>query len=557
METFATLALPGTYVGPAGQPLVGRLVANTEFLKALFRHADVGRYVFFVGEAADKEVLHQLFLEPGHLAPERLMTPNLLELPALLQTGGVSVLHHAAHVDQLFDLVWLRDRHARSAIPVTGQIHSLSYPRLMQSYARGVLHPPGAGDAIFCSSAAGRSVVEKSFAAAERAVAAARASDAGEPTPPRPLACELPVIPLGVDTEALRGGDREATRARLGIPHDAVVLLALGRFTEYDKMDLFPLVQVFSRVRARRPAGARPLHLLLAGARQGTKTPEMLALWAKAFGVADALTLSIDFADADKRHLLAAADVFVSPCDNLQETFGISVVEALAAGLPAVVSDFDGYRDTVPPEVGIRVKTRWQPDQSFLSEIGPLLYERPLHLLLGQSVEVDLGELEEALVALAADEPRRLEMSRRASAHARATFDWRTVVPAYEAVWRRLSSQPPPAARLAGSAVPHPLAMSFGEIFSHYPSEPIAPARVVMRTDVSRALCDTHNGYVIYPELKNVFSGEDVMAALALVGDGAMTVAALTGALAPRFPWAPGWRSATLVTWLLKHGLLR
>src|SRR5882757_1409389 len=109
METFATLALPGTYLGPAGQPLVGRMVANTEFLKALFRYAGFARYCFFVGESADREALEQLFVAPGHLAPERTVTPNLLELPAALQSGAISVLHHAAHVDQFFDLVWLRD----------------------------------------------------------------------------------------------------------------------------------------------------------------------------------------------------------------------------------------------------------------------------------------------------------------------------------------------------------------------------------------------------------------------------------------------------------------
>ncbi len=556
METFATLALPGTYLGPPGQPLVGRLVANTELLKALFRHAGFARYCFFVGEAADREALNQLFLEPGYLAPERMVTPNLLELPAALESGALSVLHHAAHVDQLFDLVWLRDRYARAAVPVTGQIHSLSYPRLMTSYARGVLHPPGPGDAIFCTSTAGRLVVEKSFAAAERAVAGAGGAA-------RPLGCELPVIPLGVDVDLLRTGDRAATRARLGIREDAIVLLALGRFTEYDKMDLFPLVQVFARARARRPAEARPLHLLLAGARQGTKTPEMLQLWAQAFGVADALTLCIDFAEADKRHLLAAADLFVSPCDNLQETFGISVVEAMAAGLPPIVSDFDGYKDTVVPDVGIRVTTRWHGDQEFLSELGPLLYERPLHLLLGQSVEVDLGELEEAIVALAADDRRRADMSRRATAHARAHFDWRVVVAAYEAVWRRLSAMPSAAdagPRVAPGARP-PLAMSFGEIFSHYPTETFAPDRPIARTDVARALCATQNGYIIYPELKNVFSSDDVMAALAAVGDRAgadrITIAALTERMQARFPWAPVWRARLLTTWLLKHGLVR
>ena len=35
-------------------------------------------------------------------------------------------------------------------------------------------------------------------------------------------------------------------------------------------------------------------------------------------------------------------------CDNLQETFGISIIEAMAAGTAAVVaSDFSGYRDLV------------------------------------------------------------------------------------------------------------------------------------------------------------------------------------------------------------------
>jgi hypothetical protein len=166
-------------------------------------------------------------------------------------------------------------------------------------------------------------------------------------------------------------------------------------------------------------------------------------------------------------------------------------------------------------------------------------------------------------------------MSRRATAHARARFDWRVVVGAYESVWRRLATLPRQAAPVAGAsgvsrAGGPPLAMSFGEIFSHYPSEPIAPERPISRTEVARVLCATENGYVIYPELKSVFSGEDVMAALAAVGEregeganrdreGAdrMTVGGLTERMQPRFPWAPVWRARMLVTWIIKHGLVR
>lgn len=43
----------------------------------------------------------------------------------------------------------------------------------------------------------------------------------------------------------------------------------------------------------------------------------------------------------------SAADIFVSPSDNMQETFGLTLLEAGAAELPAVVSDWDGYRDII------------------------------------------------------------------------------------------------------------------------------------------------------------------------------------------------------------------
>ncbi len=73
----------------------------------------------------------------------------------------------------------------------------------------------------------------------------------------------------------------------------------------------------------------------------------------------------LDASERDKAGLYGAADVFLSLSDNIQETFGLTVVEALAAGLPVVASDWDGYKALVRDGIsGYLVPTRTLPDDS-------------------------------------------------------------------------------------------------------------------------------------------------------------------------------------------------
>ncbi|MEA2699515.1 MAG: hypothetical protein QOI66_3786 [Myxococcales bacterium] len=549
-KTFAMLSLPGTFVSASGPPQAGRMVANSAFVNAVVRHGSFDRFCLFIGENSDRQGVEQLAAETGLASQSgRLQVRHLLDLPRAFATGDVSVFHHASHVERFLELLWLRDRFASPAlpaIPVTGQIHSLSYPDLMKDYLRALLHPPGRHDAIFCSSQAGRLVLQRSIEEARQALRRIGASPSETPW-------AMPLVPLGVDVARMQSGDRSATRARLGLGPDDVVILGLGRFSEYDKMDLFPLLQVFAGVVSRRSPGQPRLRLLLAGARQGTETPRMVALWAQALGVGDAVVLHVDFPETEKPDLLAAADLFVSACDNVQETFGLSVIEAMAAGLPSVVSDFDGYKDTVTPDVGVRVATRWNADLDRLSDLGPILYARPLHLFLGQNVAVALPAFEQALFDLCADAGRRARMSAAAAARARAVYDWPVVIRAYEEVWTTLANQPfvPPPE----TAAQHPLSLRFGQVFAHYPSAAIDDGLVVQRTPLSRVLCVAENGYVIYPELRHIFDGDDVMAALA-AAESALTVAALVATLQTRWATDESWRAAALLAWLLKHGLI-
>jgi len=548
MRTLGTFARPGSFAPTASAAgadvLVGRKVANSSFIRALLRHGTYDRYCFFVGETADLAGIEPLLEGLGSEVSDRVEARPLVNLPESLAAGDISAIHQNSPGDQLGQLLRLRDRYATSTVPVTGQIHSLSYPSMMLDFASSWLGEPSSCDAVFCSSTAGREVLSRCFEAVGEQLGARGLST---PAP----GWELPVVPLGIDVDALEAADRSAARAQLNIPEDAFVILGIARFTEFDKMDLFPVLKSFSDLVRATEGKERPPVLLLAGARQGTKTPEMLQLWSRGMRIEDRLILKVDFADDEKARLLAAADVFISPSDNPQETFGITVVEALAAGLPVIAADLNGYKDTVSEDVGIRVPTYWNADLDAISELGPILYQRPLHLLLGQAMEVDLAALTGAMLTLYSEPARREAMGRAAAQRARAKYDWSVVIPQYEEVWNRLSEEPfAPRSREA-----HPLNMDFKRVFGHYPTAAERPAGLVQRSELARACCADRNTYPIYPDLKSIFDNDQVLAGVQLAATP-IEVSELENKLREvALPGAP-WRASLLVAWLLKHGLI-
>ena len=546
-RTLAAFARPGSFVSAPGQGndiLVGRKVANTSFLRAMIRYGSFDRYCFFVGENTDIEGVSGLLKGYESDLVDRIVVRNLLDLPEALSRGEISVIHQNSHAEQMGPLIVLRNRYANEAVPVTGQIHSLSYPDMMTNYLNTCLARPSATDAVFCSSGPGKEVLERCFTSVREGLA-------GEGLALTAPQWELPVVPLGISCDELDGGDGTAVRRELGIPDDAFVVLSMARFTEFDKMDIFPVLSAFASFKEAVGTDGRTPWLLLAGARQGTKTPEMLELWAQGLGLADQLTLRVDFPEQEKAGLLSAADLFIAPSDNPQETFGITVIEAMAAGLAIVAADLNGYKDTVPAEVGIRVATHWNADMERVSELGPLLYQRPLHLFLGQSIEVDLNELADAMTSLYQDEPRRRTMGEAGRARARTLYDWSRVIPQYETVWNRLATRPftrQPASR-------HPLIMDFQQVFGHYPTTVRNGARRVKRSALADACCQQENAYPIYPELTNIFDGHAVMSALQLTAE-ATEFDHLERTLAETiYPHSP-WRASFLLAWMVKHGLL-
>jgi glycosyltransferase involved in cell wall biosynthesis len=149
----------------------------------------------------------------------------------------------------------------------------------------------------------------------------------------RPLRLRAPgvVVPPGVHVERYAGPTAEGgTPAPWEEAPGRRVIHFLGRLNFKKGLDL--LARAFADLARRR----RDLHLVLAGPDDEGYGREVRG-WLAEAGVLERCTFTGMLLGAPKLAALHRADVFVLP--SYSENFGVAVVEAMACGLPVVVSD--------------------------------------------------------------------------------------------------------------------------------------------------------------------------------------------------------------------------
>ncbi len=139
------------------------------------------------------------------------------------------------------------------------------------------------------------------------------------------------VIPLGVHVDTGAGaGAREELNRLWPATRGKQTILYFGRINFKKGLDI--LAAAFGAV-ARARAGA---HLLIAGP-DAEGYGQRVREWLAAENVADRVTFTGMLGGTAKQSALRGSDLFVLP--SYSENFGIAVVEAMAAGLPVVISD--------------------------------------------------------------------------------------------------------------------------------------------------------------------------------------------------------------------------
>lgn len=542
---------------PGKKGINGRRVAGESFLRGHFAHGDVDEFVSFAHAQSDHDAFASLARACNVTRPLRAAR---LDAPRSL--APVEVVSYPAPI-ALTEL-WRRVPHGAAAWALCGVTHATATRNVMQTLFDMRSAPQMPWDAVICTSKAVQASVRRLMELAEAHLAQ---RFPGAILPDRPL---LPVIPLGIDCAVF---DRDpalgaALRSRIGAAPGDLVAVTIARLTPDEKFDPLPLFLALEEAALRWQAesGGR-MHLVLCG--QFNE-----ALWADTFATAAARLMPscgyhvLDGSDAtNRKSTLSGGDVFVFPVDNLQETFGLAPVEAMAAGLPLVVSDWDGMKDTVTPEIGFRIPTELPRAgvSSYVSQRylggtdGYLQYLSQISAM----TPLNIGMMAQALLTLARDPALRARMGAKARDRARQLYDWSAVIPQMQALWGEQAAMLAHARKRGGPGLAPgaagliPVGPAVEEMFAAYPSG-FAPED---RRLWARALGDRPSASETF-KLRNYAARrrlledpariDGILASYAATGPQGATEAEIAAAL--RLPRAT---IARVSLWLLKYHFLQ
>ncbi|HYV64398.1 MAG TPA: glycosyltransferase family 4 protein [Bryobacteraceae bacterium] len=161
-------------------------------------------------------------------------------------------------------------------------------------------------------------------------------------------------------------GDPEPLLREFGVPQNARVLLTLSRISPEKGQDL--LLKALLEWERRDDYPAYPLWLFVCGDAafmQGQRFLEKLRELASRLKRTRVVFPGYITGER-KRAFLALADLYVFP--SRHESYGLTLMEALAAGLPAVCLDTSGSRSVMREEFGVLV-----PESGLRAAIATLL----------------------------------------------------------------------------------------------------------------------------------------------------------------------------------------
>jgi glycosyltransferase involved in cell wall biosynthesis len=458
---------------------LGRLVANYEFFKSLFKYSDFDEFHTFCPTFSNCELTENR-LSKEDIPAEAKKKIKILHIGSLKKSiaeNDYHVFHLGGWGFFLPGLIHLRNMHCQKPFPITGITHTLD-DRDAAYHALKVCSAPALPfDSIICTSNCGKEVLKKLFQQAQNNFSRMKIKYSGR----------MDVIPLGIDDIYRKIPDRSESRKSLGIDNDSFVILSLGRLTPEKKMDYAPFLLAVRRFVENNKD--KKITLIIAGAADGLQE-KLIKNLLQENQLENITKLFVNFSNDQKGVLYNAADVYTAAVDNPQETFGLSVVEAMAHECAVVVSDFDGYSELVDHNInGIKIPVFWGDALGQFKGVSEIMNFPTYQLLVCQSIAVDIDKMRDAFQQLIDNPDKCIALGKAAREKVGNHYFWSDIVKRYCGLWRQLSEQ---AQHYSGTIdkTNNPWEVDCYSVFSHYPSQIISETNHISLSEYGKQMLE-------------------------------------------------------------------
>ncbi len=527
--------------------LLGRQVAGESFLRGFVKNAELDDFYCYTDHPGKFDLFkkqirgyRQNKLNAGWINP--------LEINKLRDPG--CVFYSGPGLD---GFAWQRQHIARNAFSLCGLTHTTCSKEAMEAFGGLVTGPLEEWDALICTSQSVKTTVEYALGNYAEHLAERGGGKFD-------IRVQLPILPLGINCdEFVRPKTADAYVADFKNQHniapDDVVILYVGRLASHAKAHPLPMYQALEKAAAKTK---KKIHLVQSGwfATEGIERQfkEGAAKFCPSVNC-----IFIDGRDKNTReHIWHVGDIFTTLSDNIQETFGITPLEAMAAGMPVVATDWDGYRETVRDGIdGFLVRTTMpKPGAgkplSYRYQIGIDHYDR----YIGQVslfTNVDTDHCADAFLKLVEDPELRQKMGEAGRKRATSDFDWNVLIPRYQDLWAQLAD-----IRLAANShkpkVAVPLIDDPFALYAHYPTELMSEdTRIMLQKGAKGSVAKYYNdplGNGVVNLIPKEETLEEMLACIDTAGEVSIRELAEQNDLMPE-------RAILFVGWLAKMDLVK
>ena len=469
----------------SGPKLMGRNAAGESFLRGYLTHSHTSAFWAQVQKQEHGQHFAAQVKAQGRSETVHAVTPH--NLGALAQAGlvyypGPGIGQHAFHR--------VAATGAHTGWSLCGITHTTSSAGAMDALSELITAPVQPWDAVICTSPAVKDNVTRLL----QAQANMLKERLGISKLVLPM---LPVIPLGIHTQdfVYTDAQKTAARKRLNANDNTLVVLFMGRLSFHAKAHPLAMYQALQKAAQLVKAAGKKVKLVECGWHANEFIRKAYQDAARQ-ACPDVEVITLDGRKAqDSETAWAGADVFCSLSDNIQETFGIVPIEAMAAGLPVVVSDWDGYKDTVRHEVdGYRIATV-MPEAGLATDLAlrHAVEVDTYDMYCGHTctlVSVDIEAAALAFTKLFESPALRQRMGAAGRERAQQVYDWKVIIAQYEALWAeqdrvRLAAMQDEAKVPGKLEQPWPARMDPFHAFASYPTQALKASTVLALVDNS------------------------------------------------------------------------